>query len=156
MYALIIFDLDGTLTGASGVFLQEGEDYALLPGRKEIITAMHEADVALAIATNQGGVAFGHRSEDDVKRAVQAVADELGITHVFMCFNHPTATLERYHVEDRRRKPGPGMLEEAMRAVDVRPAETLMVGDREEDKLAAQAAGCDFVWFHEFFPVRYG
>jgi len=31
------------------------------------------------------------------------------------------------------------------------PSETLMVGDRVEDKAAAEAAGCDFIWAWEFF-----
>lgn len=49
------------------------------------------------------------------------------------------------------RKPAPGMLIEVMENYGRTPDETLMVGDSEDDKSAAEAAGCDFMWAWEFF-----
>jgi D-glycero-D-manno-heptose 1,7-bisphosphate phosphatase len=49
------------------------------------------------------------------------------------------------------RKPLPGMLVEAMKDAGVAPEETLFVGDREEDRQAASAAGCAFRWAKDFF-----
>jgi D-glycero-D-manno-heptose 1,7-bisphosphate phosphatase len=54
-------------------------------------------------------------------------------------------------MEDDRRKPGPGMLREAMSDFEADPDETLYVGDRPEDEQAAKNAGVDFVWASEFF-----
>ena len=41
-----------------------------------------------------------------------------------------------------RRKPGPGMLREAMRQFRATPEETLFIGDAVTDMQAAAAAGC--------------
>ena len=49
------------------------------------------------------------------------------------------------------RKPGPGMLLQAMNDTGVSAAETLMIGDRSEDAEAAQAGGCNFAWAKDFF-----
>ncbi len=53
--------------------------------------------------------------------------------------------------EEAHRKPNPGMLLQAMADYQVEPHETLMIGDRPEDKGAAIAAGVAFIWAHEFF-----
>jgi len=49
------------------------------------------------------------------------------------------------------RKPNPGMLLQAMADAGVTPADTLMVGDTESDRQAAENAGCAFAWADEFF-----
>ncbi len=49
------------------------------------------------------------------------------------------------------RKPSPGMLLDFMREYRSAPYRTLMVGDSEEDMLAASAAGCKFVEASNFF-----
>lgn len=54
-------------------------------------------------------------------------------------------------IEPDWRKPAPGMLLQVMRSEGVSAAETLYVGDREEDHAAAHAAGCDFRWAGEYF-----
>lgn len=54
-------------------------------------------------------------------------------------------------IDEAWRKPNPGMLLQAMKDFRVKPHETLMIGDRPEDKGAAIAAGVAFIWAHEFF-----
>lgn len=49
------------------------------------------------------------------------------------------------------RKPGPGMLIQAIIDANAIRPEVLMVGDRSEDAEAAKAAGCAFVWAKDFF-----
>ena len=46
------------------------------------------------------------------------------------------------------RKPGPGMLQYAMAIEDL--SESLMIGDRPEDKGAASAAGISFLWAEDW------
>ena len=71
---------------------------------------------------------------------------------LYICYTHPKAIIEEYRWEkDYRRKPGPGMLIEAMADFDAGPYETLMVGDRPEDEEAAAQAGTDFQWSDNFF-----
>jgi histidinol phosphatase-like enzyme len=49
------------------------------------------------------------------------------------------------------RKPNPGMLDFAMSHYGTSSEDTLMIGDREEDKLAAEAAFVDFQYEWQFF-----
>ena len=63
---LYIFDLDDTLV--KGYLFRPDKDYhavELLPGVKERLESLWYQGHAIAIATNQGGIAFGYNSEDD-------------------------------------------------------------------------------------------
>ncbi len=70
---------------------------------------------------------------------------------LYICYTHPKASIEQFRAVDNRRKPGPGMLLEAMRDFEASPEETLYVGDLPEDEEAAKNAGCQFIWAGKFF-----
>lgn len=156
-YSLIILDADGTLTTSKSgaTFRKSPDDWCWLPGRREKLHNLKQGGMKLAIATNQGGVAFGYFSQSDILHEMMIVAEEGGIPigGVYICYSHPKGTIEQYRAEDHRRKPEAGMLIEAMRDFDVSPQETLFVGDREEDEQAARRAGVAFVWAHQFFEA---
>lgn len=156
-YRLICFDVDGTLveTASGATFRKSADDWQWLPGRLEQLRKLSEEGANIALATNQGGVAFGYMQEDRLTGELHRMFRETCISErcVYVCFTHPKATLEQYRADDIRRKPGPGMLQEAMSDFGVEPEETLFVGDRPEDEQAAQAAGCDFQWSDNFFAA---
>lgn len=54
------------------------------------------------------------------------------------------------------RKPNPGMLLKAMADLNLEPGQCLMVGDKDEDYGAAEAAGCAFEWADQFFDREFG
>jgi len=164
-YKLIIFDCDGTLTTtkSGATFRKSADDWQWLPSRLEKLHELKERDVLTAIATDQGGVAYGYMTEEAITKEIDAVALETR-GYRAICFTHPKATIERYKREDDRRKPGGGMITEIMRwyavgsgrpqtlsDVIVNQEDVLYVGDRPEDEQAAQAAACDFMWADEFF-----
>ncbi len=157
-YKLIIFDVDNTLTTtkSGNTFRANAADWQWLLGRLDALRylTVETVETQVAVASNQGGVAFGHMREADLTRELRRMCEEGGIPQelLFTCFNHPTASIEKYKREDPRRKPGAGMLIEAMAACHVEPGQTLMVGDREEDLAAAINADVDFKWTNEFFP----
>src|SRR5260221_8575720 len=115
------------------------------------IAMLHLQGIKLAIATNQGGVAFGYLDPLEIRRELVAMANEGHIAYVEMCFSHPEATRPGYRDNSPRRKPGPGMLNEIIEASSEAKQDTLMVGDRPEDEQAAQNAGVAFMWGDEFF-----
>ena len=57
----------------------------------------------------------------------------------------------RISIDPSWRKPEPRMIQHAIQLFEAELEETLFVGDRAEDEKAARAAGCDFIWGHEFF-----
>jgi D-glycero-D-manno-heptose 1,7-bisphosphate phosphatase len=59
----------------------------------------------------------------------------------YHCPHLPDARDERYRRECRCRKPGPALIEQACRAMDLDPARSFMVGDRWLDVACGRAAG---------------
>jgi D-glycero-D-manno-heptose 1,7-bisphosphate phosphatase len=152
-YDLYIFDVDGTLvrTKSGKEFRDGAADWELLPGRKEVLAALKARGAKIGLATNQGGVAFGYLDEEGVWDAMLALAREVGADALRCCPFHPGGTVPRFRQDSPDRKPRPGMLLGIMGELGVTPGRTLMVGDRDEDRGAAGAAGCDFAWARDFF-----
>lgn len=88
MNKLAILDKDGTLTDpASGEkFVQHPQDQVLLPGVKEAVEKLVADGYTLVIASNQGGVAAGHKSLDDAISEMYYCLSLLPeISHAFFC-----------------------------------------------------------------------
>jgi HAD superfamily hydrolase (TIGR01662 family) len=160
---LYLLDLDDTLITSGfecGVWVKDRaySDFELLPNVKDRLRFITERDAGarFAIITNQAGVAYGYQTEDEVRAKIAAVLAALEFFwsrpfSLHICFNHPKATVDLYRYDDPRRKPNPGMLEEAMRwHVDRLPG-AVYVGDLPTDKLAAEAAGIQYLHPEEFF-----
>jgi D-glycero-D-manno-heptose 1,7-bisphosphate phosphatase len=165
-YSLYLFDLDSTLTESiSGkTFPQYLDDRKLMRGRKERLAELKRQGKKTCIITNQGGAAWGFVDPDEMHNYLAGFCIAYEIDNYFVCF-HDTG--EKARASDKtdktltvpdltpdgyeRRKPGPGMLFQAMQLHEINRQDTLMVGDREEDKGAAEAAGCDFMWAWDYF-----
>jgi len=154
-YTCIIFDVDGTLveTKSGATFRKGADDWRWLPGRVEKLRGLKVQGVRLAVATNQGGVAFGFMQREEILVELIKTCKEVGISPggLYICYSHPKGSIEEYRREDDRRKPGPGMLLEAMRDFGAEPDETLFVGDMEDDEKAAKNAGVAFLHADVFF-----
>jgi D-glycero-D-manno-heptose 1,7-bisphosphate phosphatase len=152
---LCIFDVDGTLvsTKSGAAFRKSADDWQWLPGRLEKVKSLIAQGIGVAIATNQGGVAFGYMNATDIIEELMKMCREAGIADrdVHICFDHPKASIEKYKFDSINRKPGPGMLLDAMHNFAVSPEETLYVGDRKEDNDAANAAQCRFMLADKYF-----
>lgn len=150
---LYIFDADGTLvtTKSGATFRKTADDWQWLPGRLEKLAELDQQGAKLAVASNQGGVAFGYMDAGDIRAALLDMAAEAHIPYVAMCFSHPKASIPEYQEDSPRRKPGPGMLLEIIAALGEAKERALMIGDRPEDEEAARAAGIAFQWADEFF-----
>jgi D-glycero-D-manno-heptose 1,7-bisphosphate phosphatase len=154
---LIIFDKDGTLIATSGGRpANTPAEQIVLPGVMAKLAALRQAGHTLAIASNQGGVAWDFLTESQAQALVKDAARKVGGVDFWRCCcyderaaaRNPTNPFAR---PSPRRKPRPGMLRELMAAAGVSPSETLMVGDQESDHQAALAAGCAFRWAQQFF-----
>ncbi len=165
-FDLFIFDLDGTLT--------EYKTGKLLDGVESYFQS-HDPRIKLAIASNQGGVGlrywmivkgFGNPANypttHDVELSIENVQKQLGVTFdVYTSFMYQSkkgewSPIPENGLTDPRwlhawRKPRNGMLLEAMKNAGVAADRTLMIGDWDEDREAANYAGCFFVYAHQFF-----
>ena len=154
-YRLIIFDLNGTLTNTPFI---DHEPLHLLRGRAEKLQMLEKQGIQLALASNQGGVAFGYQTPLQVAEELAGIWEQLGLSskpRIYACYAHPKASYE----EGREgtewdaffRKPMPGMLFQAMLDARATAPDTLMVGDLREDEQAARNAGATFSWASWFF-----
>jgi D-glycero-D-manno-heptose 1,7-bisphosphate phosphatase len=152
-YQLVIFDADGTLVRPkSGKdFREHADDWELLPGRLCACQGLQANGVKLAIASNQGGVAFGYLAEPAIRQALHDLGADIGAHMVRFCPFHPDGTLLQYRCDSADRKPSPGMLQAVMNQLKIPSEHTLFVGDRSEDEGAAKAAGVAFQWADTFF-----
>jgi D-glycero-D-manno-heptose 1,7-bisphosphate phosphatase len=155
---LYVFDKDGCLC-KSVIEPRTGKSHA--PNRLEdqdyfedvraVCEILRAAGHTLAVASNQGGVAFGIFSAEEAELLVKSAAEYIGAKAYRVCFHHPKGKIMPYNTESPNRKPAPGMLLDLMQQFHVTPEQTVMVGDWPTDQEAARAAGCHFRWAHEFF-----
>jgi len=156
---LFIFDKDGTIcesrTGKK--FINSVADQRLILDVAEKCAELREQGHLLAVASNQGGVAWGFMDHETARRIVMHAADLISAVDWEFCPHHPDATVEEITSETYRycrrcqcRKPEPGMIFDLiMRWSSLNL--TTFIGDRPEDQQAAEAAGVKFVWAWEFF-----
>lgn len=145
-------DRDGILNHDDG-YIHRAEDYRWMPGAAAAVRLLNDAGYWVFVVTNQAGVARGLYREEDIAALhgwmAEVLAAEGGrIDAFYYCPFHPDLEPDPVHHRDgtlwrresRWRKPGPGMLEQAMRDFPVRRAGSFMIGDRASDLEAAAAA----------------
>lgn len=171
-YKLLIFDLDGTLS--------EFKTGAILPNVKNYFDNIHSPKThKLALAFNQGGVGLRYWMEsqefsnpemypnaNNVEVQINRILAELGHEwSVYISYAYrskkgqwsPMPIGVEQHKErwsNHWRKPQPGMLLQAMTDTGISPKETLMIGDWDEDRQAANNADCDFEYADSFFDRK--
>jgi len=138
----VILDRDGVLNTrpAKAEYVRTPEEFEWLPGAREALRLLAEAGYRVIVVSNQAGIARGAMSEEDFARVNEhmlAEAAEAGgrIDAVYHCPHGWDDGCEC-------RKPKPGMLFQAQRALDLDLSRTPFVGDDERDGQAADAAGC--------------
>ncbi|MCP4328718.1 MAG: HAD-IIIA family hydrolase [Alphaproteobacteria bacterium] len=137
---LALLDRDGVLNHDRPDSVRRAEDLILIPGAAAAVARLNAADWRVAVVTNQAVVGRGFMSPAELERTHAKLAAELaaGGAHldaVIACTDAPeNATV--------RRKPGPGMLLEALDRFGATPETTPMIGDSLRDLEAAARAGC--------------
>ena len=158
---VLFLDLDGTVRHGFdelGRFVNGPDDVVIFDGVPEKLLAYRDAGWRIIGVSNQGGIALGHLSLKDCTHAMlrTQMRTNGAFDKIVWCQHHPSAA----DPEMSRcwcRKPRPGMLIEGAlhlaeesekrfgRAEIYPPHMALMVGDRQEDRGAAEAANVDFV-----------
>jgi D-glycero-D-manno-heptose 1,7-bisphosphate phosphatase len=138
-------DRDGVLN-EERAFVHRIEDFVFVPGAIEALRMLKAAGYLLVVVTNQSGIARGLYSEADYLALTAHVrerleAEGISLDAVEYCPHLPDAPVTRYRLECDCRKPKPGMLRRAIRALDIDPGASFLVGDRVSDVEAGRAAG---------------
>jgi len=139
----VFFDRDGVLI-EDRHYLTDPNDVALIPGAQALNRRLAAAGQLQFIVTNQSGVARGMFSIEDVYAVHRRLFAELGgnrFSGIAVCPHHPEGRVAAYAITCNCRKPAPGMILKFMRQFALNPLACCLVGDKESDVAAAEAAG---------------
>lgn len=139
----VFLDRDGTLVEERG-YLDRLDLLSVFPWSADAIRLLNRAGFATVVATNQSAIARGLIDESFLHDVHRALDTRLGIARIdryYYCPHLPEAEVEQFRTVCRCRKPGPGLIEQACREMNLDPARSFMVGDRWLDVACGQAAG---------------
>jgi D-glycero-D-manno-heptose 1,7-bisphosphate phosphatase len=141
----VFLDRDGTLIEERG-YLDRLDDIALFAETPAALTLLRDAGYSLVLVTNQAGVARGFFDEAFVQAAHRRLADLLaaeGLTldGYYYCPHHPEGVVAGYARVCQCRKPAPGMVEQAVRDLDIDVDRSFVIGDKWLDVELATNAG---------------
>ena len=165
---VLVLDLDGTVrrskraatTKSGNDFISGPDDVELFHDAEDVIWEYKREHDALVVGvTNQGGVAHGFKTPAMCDAEVDATLrlfrrDPFTVVKTAYCDDR--GKVEPWRHRSLLRKPGYGMLvlcevELWELGVIVDWGNSLMVGDREDDKGCADSADIAFRWAHDFF-----
>lgn len=158
---VLYLDLDGTVRHGFdelGRFVNKPDDVVIFDGVVEKLAAYKDAGWRIIGVSNQGGIALGYLTMSECAKIMVRTQARTGgaFDKIVWCQHHPDSS-DPEMARCWCRKPRPGMLiEGALNLANESkqrfgqpeiypPHMALMVGDRHEDRGAAEAANVDFV-----------
>ena len=158
---VLFLDLDGTVRESKRgkMFIQSVQDIKIKDYVVDIIRSYKSRGYLIIAITNQGGVAYGIKTEEEVREELKITNRLCDGLFDFMLYSpfHPKGTHYPYNIKSQSRKPSTGMIMEAESGLffelgtQIDYAGSLFVGDSDEDKMCAFNAGIKFIWANEFF-----
>lgn len=145
MTKAVFLDRDGTIVVERG-YITVPDAVELIPGTAAAIAKLRAAGWRVFVVTNQGCVAKGMITEDELGaihfRMVSLLAEGgAEVDGIYYCPHHPDGDLPQYTEECDCRKPRPGLLERAASEHGLELEACVMVGDTLRDVEAAHATG---------------
>lgn len=140
------FDRDGTII-KNVHYLSSLDQVEIIEPVIKICKMFQARGYKLFVVTNQSAVARGLIDEKFVSDTHTLIKDkfqQLGVfwEHFYYCPHHPNADINKYLCVCSCRKPAPGMLLRAAEDFNIDLTSSVMIGDKELDLQAGQAAGC--------------
>ncbi len=139
----VFLDRDGVLIEDTG-YISSPEEVRFIEGSLEAVAHLNAASIPVLVVTNQSGVGRGLYTWTDFERVQNTLVEGLEKHHawfdgVWACgFNSEVNGGENGHAW---RKPNPGMIEDAVRELELEAKRSWIVGDRGSDLEAGQRAG---------------
>lgn len=138
-------DRDGVINEDRG-YVGQPEDFAFLPGAIEGLRHLAAAGFELVIVTNQSGIARGYYGEEDFRRVTAYMLGRLSeagvrVARVAHCPHLPADQQSAATGYCTCRKPRPGMILDAARALALDLSRSILIGDKPSDIEAGRAAG---------------
>lgn len=145
MQPAVFLDRDGVLNVDKG-YLYKKEEFEWMPGAIEAVKRLNGQGYLVLVVTNQSGIARGYYREDDVIALHAWMNGELGlhgarIDKFYYCPHYTEGPESEYVMACQCRKPLPGLILSAFAEWDIDRETSFLVGDKDSDLAAADAAG---------------
>jgi D-glycero-D-manno-heptose 1,7-bisphosphate phosphatase len=142
----ILLDRDGTLVEPRH-YPTRPEELHVFDGIDAPLRRLQTAGFRLALITNQGGLAHGYFSADQLERMHDHLTAELAgrgvrLDAIYYCPHHPAGVVPELARDCDCRKPQPGMLLRAAADLELDLQRSWFVGDILDDIEAGRRAGC--------------
>jgi len=140
MNKIAFFDRDGVINHEPGHYTCSVDEFLINSGIWESIKLLKDNGYIVVVISNQGGIAKGLYTSDDVllmHKKLQNYLSEFqtSIDDFYFCPHHDKIT------KCLCRKPEPLMFEKALYIYDADPNQSFMIGDSKRDIIAAEKAG---------------
>ena len=141
----LFLDRDGVINVERN-YVHKIEEFEFIDGIFSLCRAAVKRGMLLVVVTNQAGIGRGLYTETDFWQLTQWMEEHFKrekapIAKVYYCPFHPEFGIGGYRQNSLDRKPNPGMLLRARDELGIDLANSVMIGDKESDMLAAAAAG---------------
>lgn len=141
----LFLDRDGVLNIDRG-YVSRIEDFEWVDGAIDCVRNFKQRGWFVFVVTNQSGIARGLYTEEEMHALHTHMNDELAahgtaIDRIYFAPWHEDGEVARYRRASIDRKPGPGMLLQAMADFPVNKEQSFLIGDKPTDMAAAKAAG---------------
>lgn len=141
MNKAVFIDRDGVVNSDLGhYYVHKAEDFVFNPDIEIALFQLKNAGFKIVLVTNQGGVAKGEYTMEDVDvlhHLMQAKLKKVGAEFdaIYVCPHHHSV------MACDCRKPKPGMILNAIHDLNIMPAQSFLIGDSDRDIEAGHAAG---------------
>jgi D-glycero-D-manno-heptose 1,7-bisphosphate phosphatase len=141
----LFLDRDGVINVDHG-YVHRPEHFQLVPGIVDLLRFAQESGFMLVVVTNQSGLArgmFDSRRYAEIEQHMLRLLRDHGIvlTAVYHCPHHPEGSVPELAIACDCRKPAPGLIVRAAVEQGIDLKRSILVGDKESDLKAADAAG---------------
>lgn len=136
-YKAVFLDRDGTVNEEMG-YLNHIERFTLLPRVAQAIRLLNQHEFKTVVITNQSGVARGYFPESLIHLVHKKMEKLLSmegahLDGIYYCPHHPDVGNPPYRQRCRCRKPETGLVEDAVRELDLDCSQSYLIGDRGVD-----------------------
>lgn len=136
-YQAVFLDRDGTINEEAG-YLDHPDRFKLLPRAGEAIRLLNRSGLKAVVVTNQSGVARGYFPESmvlKIHRRMEDLLKEEGayLDGIYYCPHHPDVGEPPYRMRCGCRKPETGLVDLAIKKLNIDCSISYSVGDRMAD-----------------------
>lgn len=148
----VFFDRDGVLNKELGRYVTNAKEFEVNNWVIAFMKKMREKGYVFFVITNQGGIAKGLYTKNDLfdihlKLKTILEAEEIFFKEIYFCPHHPLHTLCLC------RKPNSLMLEKAVAKYGVNISQSFLIGDSDRDIVAASKIGLKAIKVNPNQPI---